>query len=217
MMTSKVADRLMAELVPVLSVYCADFNSRYGKDEQVLQDTINEYASRLIRHGIGAKGLRWGIEHLKQRATTNKWTPNPEEFAALCKPTGADIGVRPLDDVVTEIIAKRRERRATGLKQEFSHRVVEIIDQRVGFNIYASTEQRFRELVKREYDHWVEQAIAGKLPEPRAAIENHAAKANAMNETLNRIAGHELKEHTELGARVAAIRAKAKQRNNNLK
>ncbi|QSX32484.1 hypothetical protein JYB87_11980 [Shewanella avicenniae] len=212
MMNSKVVNRLMAELVPVLSVYCADFNSKFGKDEQVLKDTINEYASRLIRHGIGSKGLRWGIEHLKQRATTNKWTPNPEEFAQLCKPTAADLGVRPVDEVITEVIAKRRERRVTGRKQEYSHRIVELIDQRVGYNIYVSSEERFRELVQREYDHWVEQAIAGTLPEPRIALEDNTTRADEMNATLQRIKGFKLNENTELGARIAAIRAKARER-----
>ncbi len=159
----------MSEVIPVFTLYTPDFAKKYtGK----LEPVAHEYAKRIVKHGLTRKDIQRGLEKLKTRSAQNRWSVNPEEFAALCKPTASDLGIPDQDQALAEVIAARSPSRSgSGKKFEFSHRVVELINQRIGFEVRQRTHDNFKALFAKEYAHWLERAINGDLPEPRIAIE----------------------------------------------
>lgn len=154
-----------ANLIPVLNVYCAEFAGRFGSEVEAV---ARQYAERLIVHGVGLKGMMRGIEKLKQRTATKPFTPNPEEFAILCKPTAEEAGIPTLEEVHDQIVAARGRYRFEGY--QFSHQIGAIINDRIGFEFYSLSAGDFRRKLEKEYNHWLQRALKNDLPAPRAAI-----------------------------------------------
>lgn len=159
------------ELMPVLAIYFPDFQAKF---KDALPEIAREYASRLVKHGIGQLGLRRGIERLKEKSVDIKWSPNPEQFALMCQLTAEDIGAPSLKDTIQELVAAQNCLIRTGKPHQFSHQIVELISQRIGPKIKESYEKDLEKLIKPEYDHFLKLAIAGELPEPRMALEQQA-------------------------------------------
>lgn len=208
-MSSKAKKAVTVELFPILSLYCPDFNGKSASPE-MLEDIACEYASRLAKHGIGLNGMRYGIEHLKERSTENKWTPNPEEFALMCKPTAKDLGIPDLESTITEITRLRADR-FPKVPHTYSHPLVKIMDSRIGYNLYLMSEDRFHTMAAREYKFWLEKALNGELPPERAQITGTVAepKKDTKEPMPEHLKGINLDANTDFGRRIAAMRVKA--------
>lgn len=156
-------------VIPFFTLYTPDFSSKFGNHIDVV---AREYASRLVRHNITMKQALRGLERFKLKAKgKDKWSINPEEFVDLCRTQPEDLGIPPLEQAIREIVEARSPSRYGALKPyEFSHRVVELINKRVGYDIHLLTADEFKKKAKGEYDHWVKMAMDNKLPEPRTAI-----------------------------------------------
>lgn len=158
---------LNSELKPMFSLYCVDYAARFGEHSD---DVMREYAKLLIHHKIGRIGLQRGINRLRLRASENKFTPNPAEFAELCKPTIQELGIPDLEMATHEVREARTTWRHSKTPYPFSHDVCRFIDQRVGYDLYQTSEREWRQRVSREYHYLVKQAVAGQLPSFRNAL-----------------------------------------------
>ena len=118
-----------------------------------------EYAKQLTGFGLVRPEILSGLEKAKQRT----FTPNPVEFRDLCLPWS-------LDAIVSEITDRRG--RFKGEAFEWSHALVEQINMRVGFQLYQLSAERFRTIVKRDLDYWLQQIATGyDISKPKAALE----------------------------------------------
>lgn len=163
-----VTERLQAELLPVLTLYYPLFAAQYCGNDQQTKAVMAQFAERLIVEGIGQKRLTYGIERLKKLAGSEKFSPNPQAFAEMCKPAGSDLQLPTFEQVLADVILARR--RGRNQPFVFKHELTRLINHRVGFELYNLTSEQFRKLVKSEYDALSPLALTGKLPEPRMAI-----------------------------------------------
>lgn len=152
---------LNSELKPMFSLYCVDYAARFGEHSD---DVMREYARLLIHHKIGRKGLQRGINRLRLRASENKFTPNPAEFAEMCRPTIEELGIPDLETATYEVREARTAWRHNKAPYPFSHDVCRFINLRVGYDIHQTSDSEWRQRVSREYHYLVKQAIAGQLP-----------------------------------------------------
>lgn len=158
---------LNSELKPMFSIYCVDYAARFGEHSD---DVMREYARLLIHYRIGRKGLQRGINRLRLRAAESKFTPNPAEFAELCKPTIEELGIPDLETATYEVREARTAWRHKKAPYPFSHDVCRYINLRVGYDIHQTSDAEWRQRVSREYHYLVKQAIAGQLPSFRNAL-----------------------------------------------
>ncbi len=141
-----------------------------------------------------------GIEALKVRAATERFAPNPSEFALMCKPTPAELGIPEFDAVLTQII--ERNGRAAGGDFKFKHPLTQLINCRKGALLYELGSLEFERVIRSEYDHWVKRLQDGEqLPELQPAIGQD--KRPAMPAELR------LVPKSALAMRVEAMRAEA--------
>ncbi|MGL4939394.1 replication protein P [Shewanella sp.] len=189
--------------MPVLNLYCVDFAKRHGAE---LDSIAIEYAERLVANGIGQQGLQRGIERLKRQAGIKPWTPNPEEFALMCKPTAEEYGIPSINEVYDEIVKARGRNGHTS--HAFSHQIVSLINHRVGFDMYQSTAAEFRKKIETEYAYWLKVAFCSGLPQPKAALEHKVAPElpEYLKNAPKTLPG-------ALGERIANMRAKQAERN----
>jgi hypothetical protein len=157
---------MMTEVVPVMTLYCPDFANRFNG--QNIEDVMCEYMAQIRRNGLRKSDVRKGVERLKTRK--DKWTPNPTEFVELCKPTIEELGIPNLETATHEVREARTTWRHSKTPFPFSHDVCRFIDQRVGYDLYQTSEREWRQRVSREYHYLVKQAIAGQLPSFRNAL-----------------------------------------------
>lgn len=167
----KATSFVITEVIPTFTVYTPDFAAKFGDN---IDAVAREYAARLVKHGITRKDVMRGLERLKLRAKgKDKWSVNPEEFVDLCKPQPQDFGIPDLEDAIREIVEARSPARAGQGPYDFSHRVVEMMNQRIGYEVRTLTADEFKKKAKGEYDYWVKRAMKGDIPEPRKAIAYH--------------------------------------------
>lgn len=165
---------MMTEVVPIMTLYCPDFANRFNG--QNIESVMREYMSQIRQNGLRVSDVRKGIERLKTR--TEKWTPNPTEFVELCKPTAAELGIPELDAAIHEVREARTTWRHSKTPYPFSHDVCRFIDQRVGYDIYQTSEREWRQRVTREYNLLIKQAIKGRLPKFRHAIASSTSASD---------------------------------------
>lgn len=161
---TEVQQALEINLKPVFVVYFPEFVNKFP-DEDMQGFVMREYAEQLIKHRISSTQLRFGMEKCK----TLKFRPNPYEFAMLCKPSATDLNLPDPIDAFNEIIC--RWGKCKGKPFTFSHRVVELTSERIGYKIYHMPEHAARALFDGEYAYWVDRACKDDLPEPLKAIE----------------------------------------------
>jgi len=158
----------------------------------------------MIVEGVTRKGLLAGIEALKVRAGHEKFPPNPQEFALLCKQTSGNSNDLPtLQDVLVEIIQRRGVERFN-TDWQFSHELTRLINQRKGGTIYELTSVQFEQTIKAEYEHWVKRIEAGEqLPQPLQAISQKPAEPEHLKG---------ITPQSALAKRVEAMRKDANER-----
>lgn len=176
MKTAKAAERLMATLLPTLTAYHPTFASQYcGTDEQT-SAMMAQYAECLLFEAVDAEGLQRGLMALKKRAATERFAPNPAEFAVMCKPAPTELGLPSFDAVYLQIV--ERNGACSGQHYEFSHPLTRLISMRKGALIRELTGMAFEKVIRTEYDAWVKRLQAGEqLPEPHAALPDHTSAA----------------------------------------
>ena len=157
----KLMTILNSELKPAFSIYCVDYAARFGEHSN---DVMREFARQLIKHQIGARGLQCGIQRLAERAATNKFTPNPAEFALMCKPTAADLGIPEQDTAIKEVREARTRWRYKATPYPYSHDICRYLNQRVGYEFYHLTEREWLARCTKEYNRLLTSALEGKLP-----------------------------------------------------
>lgn len=160
---------LNSELKPMFSMYCVDYAARFGEHSD---DVMREYARQLIVNRVGRVGLNRGVERLRVRAAHNRFTPNPAEFAVMCKPTPEDLGIPDLATAMHEVRESRSTWRHSKTPFPFSHDVCRFIDQRIGYDLYLVSDNEWRQRAKAEYERLVALAVAGNLPTYRHAISH---------------------------------------------
>lgn len=195
---------LQTSLLPVLTTYHTAFAAQFCSTVEQIEAVMAQFAERMIVEGVTRKGLLAGIEALKIRAGHEKFPPNPQEFALMCKQaSGHSNGLPTLQDVMVEIIQRRGvERFNTDWK--FSHELIRLINQRKGGTIYELTSVQFEQTIKAEYEHWVKRIEAGEqLPQPLQAISQKPAEPEHLKG---------IKPQSALAKRVEAMRKAANER-----
>lgn len=155
----------MTNLKPVLMEYWPEFVNKYPELD-MQQWAIREYAKQMVDEGISnSKQIQSGIT----KACKEKFRPRPTEFAKLCKPTAEELGLPSLREAMDEVIARKGKFK----HQEFtfSHRIVELICERIGYRVYQMRDHEFTELFKGEYDYWIGRYMSGDLPAAHKALE----------------------------------------------
>lgn len=166
---AKGTEKLMATLLPMLTTYHPVFASQFCQTDEQTQAVISQYAKRLLDEGVGADGFARGVRALEKRAATERFAPNPSEFAVMCMPSPADLGIPEFQTVLMQIVERNGAR--AGEAFEFSHPIIRLISQRKGALIRELTGLDFERVIKSEYDHWTKRLQAGEqLPEPQLAI-----------------------------------------------
>lgn len=159
----------MATLLPMLTTYHPVFASQFCQTDEQTQAVMSQYAKRLLDEGIDADGFARGVKALEKRAAAERFAPNPSEFAAMCMPSPADLGIPEFQTVFMQIVERNGAR--AGEAFEFSHPIIRLISQRKGALIRELTGLDFERTIKSEYDHWTKRLQAGEqLPEPQLAI-----------------------------------------------
>ena len=193
----------MATLLPVLTTYHPVFASQFCQTDEQARAVIGQYAKRLLDEGIDADGFERGIRALELRAATERFAPNPSEFALMCKPTPADLGIPEFQTVYLQIVERNGVR--AGEAFEFSHPIIRLISQRKGALIRELTGLEFERAIRAEYDHWTKRIQAGEqLPEPQLVI-GHDARPDMPAELR-------VTPVSPLAKRVEAMRAEAAKR-----
>jgi hypothetical protein len=157
---------LKATLKPVFEIHFPDFVNKFEANG-MMDEALNEYAEQLVGERITTEMLKRGIKRLKKC----QFRPKPYDFAMLCKPTAEDLGLPGVRDCFDEIVARWGKFRHEAKKPPFSHRLVEIISERVGYQSYLLKSDEFFELVSGEYSYWFDRAMRGDLPAPAKALE----------------------------------------------
>lgn len=190
----------MASLLPVLTTYYPVFASQFCQTDEQTQAVMAQYAERLLVENIDAAGLERGMEALKRRAESERFAPNPSEFAAMCRPAPKELGIPDFDTVLLQII--ERNGAFAGEGYVFSHPMTRLISQRKGALLRELTGMAFAQVIKSEYEHWVKRLQAGEqLPEPQLAIGHD--KRPEMPAQLR------MAPKSALAMRVEAMRAEA--------
>lgn len=194
-----LSNELMVTAIPMFAAYTNDFSQKWGEN---LDDFANELAERLIRNQVGRKGLHRGMERFKKQCTgKNKWMINPEEFAQLCKPKPEDAGIAPLQACIDEIQQARAKARHQE-KHAYSHRVVELMDSRIGYNLYQLTPAEFQKLAATEYEYWCKRALNRDLPEKTLTALEHKREPELPEHLKN---AKPIAQNTPFGKRLAAL------------
>lgn len=161
----KVYQYCLTNLRPVLIEYWPEFANKYP-DIEMQKWVIREYAKQMVDEGIASSAL---VKNGIAKACKCKYRPRPTEFAKLCKPSAEELGLPSLRDAYDEVITRRGKFK--NRKFEFSHRIVELIDERIGFKLYQMRDSAFSDLFKGEFEYWVSRYMTADLPEPRKALE----------------------------------------------
>ena len=154
---TKVYDVLVTNLMPLLPVHWPYVVKKYAKAEEQMW-LMNEYAEQIVEQGVTSNQLRNGLRKAKQE----KWLPTPRDFAALCKPSLEEMGLPDIESAYAQQVERRGKYR--GQDYVFSHRVLEIIDERIGYRMYRLSGEDFRELFENSYHYWVGRFINNDLP-----------------------------------------------------
>lgn len=163
-------------------MYFADWQKLMKDNPEHGQALLKEYAEQLVKNGITQKLLVKGLE----RAAEETFRPNPFKFAQLCMPRPEDFGIPSFDDAYREITHSAPKSRRYGKPHEFSHRVVEIVYERVGARQYTHgmKDSEFRKIAKTEFDYWVYQAVRDLLPDKKKQITYVPATEPPINQYL---------------------------------
>lgn len=200
----KLQKLLHATILPKFAVYWPEFGNKYEDADhpEKMEFVLQEYAQQLVAHRITSDMLKSGMK----KALKLKYRPNPYEFAQLCIPTPQELGIPTEQQVFDDIVLRRG--RYKGQEFEFSHRLIEIIDERIGYRMYRMDEKKFRQLLTGEYGYWLDRAIRDDLPEFKAALVYRAPEdTRAPIDVFISRTGHKPKLDAKLEQRLAEIRA----------
>ena len=164
--STELLNSLKATLKPVFEIHFAEFVNKF-EATGMMDRVLAEYAEQLIDERITGEMLKRGIKRLKKC----QFRPKPYDFAMLCKPTAEDLGVPGVRACFDEIVARWGKYRHETKKPPFSHRLVEIISERIGYQSYLLKSDEFFDLVSAEYSYWFDRAMRGDLPLPAKALE----------------------------------------------
>jgi hypothetical protein len=163
-------------------MYFGDWQKIFNDNPDHGDALLKEYAEQLVKNGITQKLLIKGLD----RASEETFRPNPFKFALLCMPRPEDFGIPVFDDAYREITQEAPKSRRYGKPHTFSHRVIEIVYERVGSRQYTHgmKDETFRNIVKTEFDYWVYQAVRDLLPEKKKQISYVTAAEPPINQFL---------------------------------
>jgi hypothetical protein len=168
-----LAGLVLESVFPVLNTYYPDFTNKYGNLQyDPLLAIAKQYAERLLVHSVGPKLLDIGIERCKAECVERKWSPNPEEFARLCKPTAAQLGLPDFIEAKAHIIKARGVMK--GRDYKFKDDLTHELNRLHGFEMYDMPERQWEARLLSTYQKLYVDAINHRLPkrkEPVALIE----------------------------------------------
>lgn len=196
----------MTSLLPILMEYWREFTNKYP-DEKSQRFIMGEYAQRITLKGVTkAEQIKLGILKAKEL----RYRPNPEDFAKLCVPTPEELGLKDVKSALDELYARRGRYR--GRPFEFSHRVLELVDERIGFKSYTMKEHEFVKLFAGEYEYWCNRFLNGDLPPARKALEYNTTPAKSKVEKYIENHGPVALGDDPQGLRIRALGKAFKQR-----
>jgi hypothetical protein len=163
----------------VFEIHFPDFVNKFEANG-MMDAVLAEYAEQLIDERITGDMLKRGVKRLKKC----QFRPKPYDFAMLCKPTAADLGILGVRETFDEIVARWGKYRHASNKPPFSHRLVEVINERVGYRNYLMTSPDFFELVSSEYLYWFDRAMRGDLPAPAKALEFKRVETSVIDAVI---------------------------------
>ena len=160
------------EVFKTLKATFTAFRVAYSSDDD-MRLAKKVWTKALIENGITShEQIAFGMRKARQQETD--FAPSVGKFIAWCKPTAEDFGLE-LSAVVNEIV--RRRGVFKGQEFKFSHPVIKLINDRIGYQIYRVNAESFTKTVKSELENWVKRLANGEqLPEPMLALEH--AKSN---------------------------------------
>lgn len=162
---------------------------------------LKEYAEQLVDERITKSMLVIGIRRLKKC----KYRPNPYAFAQMCKPTLADMGIPDAQSTHDEIVARWGKYRHAEHKPQFSHRLVEIISERIGYRAYLLKGSDFLVLVSEEHAYWLDRALRGDLPQAAKALEYKRPEKSVIEAVI--ASGYQPNLDDKMMRRVAEMKA----------
>ncbi|MEH6711619.1 MAG: replication protein P [Paraglaciecola polaris] len=196
----KLLNSLKAKLKPVFEIHFTEFVNKF--EQSGMMDTVlAEYAEQLVDERITGSMLDIGIKRLKKC----KFRPKPYDFAQLCKPTLEDMGIPDAKTTHDEIVARWGKYRHSTNKPPFSHRIVEIVSERVGYRAYLLKDYEFLALVGEEHAYWLDRAIRGELPQAAKALE-YKRHDKSVIEALT-AAGYQPPQDSPIMRRIAELKA----------
>jgi len=203
----RILEFCMSNLLPVMMEYWREFTNKYP-DESLQRFVMGEYAKQITLKGVtNTAQIKAGM----LKATQQKYRPNPTEFAKLCLPTPEELGLKDTPSALAELITRRSKYR--GQDFTYSHRVLEVVDERIGYRMYEKgmKESDFAALFAGEYEYWVNRFMNGDLPPARKAlpyVPNHKARIEQYIEQHGPI----VQGDDSLSLRMKALGEKVKKR-----
>lgn len=157
------------------------FNHAFPTDDKLAYGK-KVWTKALIENGITSiEQISAGTR--KARASESNFIPSVGKFISWCNPSLEDIGL-DLASVVNEIASYQK--RFNGDEFVFSHRVIELINARVGFEIRNVSAERFTKIVSGELNRWIKHlASGGQLPEVRLAIESNKSPEKCLADQVS--------------------------------
>lgn len=161
------------------SMFGNRFSSQWGQFDEggVWLAELAHLPTRMIEIGLGR--LRVQIRDAA-RAGDTAWPPQPLEFAAMCEPTPADLGMPSAAEAWAE--ANAAAHNPAG--HRWSHPAVQMAGQAIGwFEIHQTTARTTRERLEkrfeREYQALVNRVMAGEPLEARGLLETDSRRSVA--------------------------------------
>ena len=143
------------------------FKHAFSTDEKLAYGK-KVWTKALIENGITSTDqISTGMR--KARACESDFVPSVGKFISWCSPSVEDIGL-DLASVVNEIA--NYQKRFKDDEFTFSHRVIELVNAHVGYEIRKVSAERFAKIVSGELNKWIKHlANGGQLPDMHLAIE----------------------------------------------
>lgn len=121
---------------------------------------------------LGLKHLRTQVQEAA-RAGGEAWPPQPVEFAALCEPTAADLGMPD----VTRAWQEANDHAHDPAGHRWSHEAVRLAGYAIGWRVLHETtaqgqRERLGKRFSREYQALVNRVVAGEQLTSRALLES---------------------------------------------
>jgi len=167
----------LTDVFPVFAMYWPAFSNRTtGSSEQetarLTGNMAIEYAKQLTGFGLNKQDILDGLEVAKQQT----FTPNPTDFRDCCLPFS-------IDSVVREITERRGKYRFED--REWSHEVVQRVNNLVGFEINRLSADRARKIAKECLIDVLRTVANGEfISKPLIAIEHNQSPSKPYAEQI---------------------------------